>query len=94
MCCCSSDALCEICLSGRFAQLRGVAACRAHQWVLDLSQRISGVQRPTGSAKMLGIARLKIADLGRDERLLDMLARECAAAAEREWRVVATGALA
>lgn len=88
VCGCLSEKLCEMCLSSRFMQLKGVAAARAHRWVQDLARRVPrSHQWPHDSERMLKSAKHEVADLAKDERLLEMLARECLEAAEREWQM-------
>jgi hypothetical protein len=90
MCGCSSDQLCGMCLESRFMQLKGVAASRAHRWVHDLARRVpASHQWPAGSERMLRLAKCEVSDLAKDARLLEMLAKECVEAAEREWNGVA-----
>lgn len=85
MCECPSEALCPLCLDGRFSQLRGVAACRGEAWATAVAlQTRSSSQWPT-TEKMLGIARRKVEDLARDPRLLEMLTAELARWAARRW---------
>ena len=86
MCGCSSDRLCPLCLDGRFAQLRGVAACRGENWATSIAARVRCDRPwPRGSERTVRIAREKVEDLARDPRLLSMLADELAAWAERRW---------
>jgi len=85
--CCSDPAnLCGRCRADRFAQLRGVAACRGEVWAMDIARRRGrDVAWPTGSEAILTIARTKVQDLGRDQLLLEMLAGELVRLAERWW---------
>ena len=86
MCGCREDALCEICLDARFMQLKGVAAVRGERWADETAQWMSRDREwPEYSPKMLVIARLKIAELGRDPKLLEKLAMECARWAAKRW---------
>jgi hypothetical protein len=81
-CSCSRDALCDQCVDDGFAQLRGVAACRGEYWAAHLPAS----SRPWNAAKAIAIARLKVADLARDPRLLERLAAELVRWAQRRWR--------
>lgn len=84
--CCSIDALCERCRADTFAQLRGVAACRGEVWAMELEKRIPRSEPwPSGSDKVLAIARLKVRDLTADAGLAELLAAELARWAERWW---------
>jgi hypothetical protein len=86
VCGCPSDALCTLCLDGRFAQLRGVAACRGEAWADDLAQtEYRNHPWPVGSEKMRTIARAKVADIARDPKLLEMLVDELVKWAEKRW---------
>jgi len=69
-----------------FMQLKGVAARRGDQWAEDLRGRVDPSLPWPHSERMLTIARIKVEDLApRDERLLELLASECAKWAERRW---------
>ena len=85
MCGCPSEALCPLCLDGRWSQLRGVAACRGEAWATAVAlEKQSREPWPT-TEKMLGIARRKVEDLARDPRLIEMLTAELARWAARRW---------
>ena len=67
-------------------QLRGVAASRGERWADHVALVVPRSQSwPDGSDKILTIARRKVEDLGRDEKLIDMLAAEVVRAAARRW---------
>lgn len=76
-----------MCREGLFAQLRGAAACRGERWAVELAldPRLRGRTWPTGSDKLLAIARVKVADLTRDAKLLELLAAELVEWAARRW---------
>lgn len=85
-CPCPRDLLCDRCRADSFAQLRGVAARRGEGWADDLVRTIYREQPwPTGSEKMLGIARRKVEDIATDLKLREELAAELARYAERRW---------
>jgi hypothetical protein len=96
VCGCASDALCPLCLDGRFSQLKGVAACRGERWADDVAVRVTRRDQrwPTDSDKVLAIARMQVADLTRDPRLLEMLAGEALRWAARRWNQTAATASA
>jgi hypothetical protein len=86
MACCARDQLCDRCLHDNLAQLRGVAACRGEYWARCTAMRTS--QRrpwPDYEGRCAQIARDKVSDLGRDERLQDALARLVVEWAARWW---------
>jgi hypothetical protein len=86
MCDCASEQLCPLCLDGRFAQLRGVAACRGEAWATNTAARVPCDRAwPRDSERATRIAREKVEDLARDPRLLELLAGELAVWAERRW---------
>ncbi|NVB81780.1 MAG: hypothetical protein HOV81_25520 [Kofleriaceae bacterium] len=64
-------------------QLKGVAASRATQWIVEL--RLAGWLGTWRTERALEIARRRVEDLARDPALRERLAVECAAVAEREW---------
>ena len=85
-CCADPAKLCDRCRADRFAQLRGVAACRGEVWAMDIARRRGrDVAWPTGSEAILAIARLKVDDLARDHELVEQLAGELVRWAERWW---------
>lgn len=69
------------------AHLRGVAACRGEAWASSVAARRPGLRAawPAYDGKAADLARRKVADLSRDERLRDVLARICHAWAARRW---------
>lgn len=86
VCGCPSDALCAVCLEGRFAQLRGVAACRGERWADELRDvRGAPAVWPVESEKVRRLAAVKVADLARDRRLLEMLRNELVTWAAKRW---------
>jgi hypothetical protein len=86
VCGCPSDRLCALCLDGRWAQLRGVAACRGEAWADELAG-VRGAPRdwPVDSEKMRALARRRVKDLARDPRLLEMLTDELVRYAAKRW---------
>lgn len=91
MCGCPSDQLCKLCLEGRFAQLRGVAACRGEAWAEDMRDvRGAPIDWPVDSEKMRRIAERKVEDLARDPRLAKMLADELVRWAAKRWASVSS----
>lgn len=70
-------------------QLKGVAAVRGERWADDVAARVPRARRaepwPTDSEKALALAKLQVADLARDQQLLELLAREANAWAARRW---------
>jgi hypothetical protein len=84
--CCSRDQLCDRCLADALAQLRGVAACRGEYWARTVSTRVARSKPwPSYEGRCRTIARSKVDDLGRDERLREELARLCVFWAARWW---------
>ncbi len=82
---CTLDRYCEPYRDDMFACLAGVAARRGEVWAESVARRCGRTRpwpfTPTADA----IARRKIADLTRDERLLGQLAREVQRYAARWW---------
>lgn len=77
--------MCDDCLDEKLAQLRGVAQARGHHWARAIAEVIP-IDRPwPATERMRAIARRKVSDLGRDDRLLEVLADECVLAAARWW---------
>lgn len=81
--CWTTEARCDECRASLFAQLRGVAYSRARTWVAEL-RSVRG-SWPVGSAAVLAVAKLRVGDLTRDAKLLEMLAAVCAEEAGRMW---------
>ena len=68
------------------AQLRGVAACRGETWARSVATRTHRRQTwPGYNGRCAQLARDKVSDLGRDERLQDELARLVVHWAARWW---------
>lgn len=87
-CSCRSTAeLCELCRDSLYAQLRGVAACRADRWADELAAKRSAplVPWPVGSERVHAAAIEQVADLTRDERLRELLATELERWAAKRW---------
>ena len=95
-CCAIDHPLCDRCVVDTFAQLRGTAACRGEVWAMSLATRVPrSIPWPAaGSEKVLAIARDKVRDLTKDERLLEKLAVELARWAARWWSAPASVPLA
>jgi hypothetical protein len=84
--CCVRDKLCDQCVADSFAQLRGVAACRGEHWATSVAARCHTKQAwPRHEGRAAQIARTKVDDLARDDRLVEMLAGEAARWAARRW---------
>ncbi len=85
--CWSTSERCELCRDGLFAQLRGSAALRGERYASELAARRRGpaVPWPTGNERLLAIARERCADISSDRKLLELLAAEFLAWAERRW---------
>jgi len=86
--CCTRDKLCDRCLEDTLAQLRGVAACRGENWANRVAARVStrSAWPPFEDARCGRLARDKVADLTRDDRLATELARLVHQWAARRWR--------
>lgn len=86
--CCARDRLCDRCLSDQFAQLRGVAACRGEWWATRVAMRVARRDPwpELDNPRCYRIARAKVADLTRDERLADQLARIVHGWAAKRWQ--------
>ncbi len=65
--------------------MRGVAQARGHAWARAIAAVIPIVRPWPRTERMRAIAMRKVSDLGRDERLLDLLADECVIGAARWW---------
>jgi hypothetical protein len=76
-----------------FMQLKGVCACRGESWAEDLASRVRTRQQwPSGSERVMVIARVKVEDLARDERLRERLAVELVEWAAKRWgHLIASG---
>ena len=86
MCGCEREQLCELCFLGAWDNLRGTAATRGEVWAMRVAERVSRSRPwPSGSDRVLEIARSKVVDLSRDPRLRERLALELARWAERWW---------
>ena len=86
--CGAQSPLCDRCLDATFAQLGGVAKVRGHDWGRAVRQVMPGQPWPTfeESERVQAIARRKVEELARgDDRLLDLLARACAAEAREAY---------
>lgn len=84
--------MCDVHRAGQFEQLRGVVACRGEVWADEIAAKAPQLRCepwPSGSEKVVAIARTKVADLTRDPQLLEQLAAELARWAERRWRATA-----
>ena len=73
--------------AGMFDQLRGVASTRGEVWADTVAAKLPrSIGKPwPATDRMLAIARRKVADLARDPQLVESLAAELAAWAERRW---------
>lgn len=88
ICDCPPERLCETCLAGRFDNLRGTAATRGECWAARVAKIVRGRRDrpwPRYDEKVAAIAKRKVEDLARDERLLGLLAAECASWAAKRW---------
>jgi hypothetical protein len=70
-----------------FDNLRGTAACRGEAWAESVARRCRRDQPWPRTERAAAIARMKVEDLARDERLLEMLADELARWAELRWLI-------
>jgi hypothetical protein len=78
--------LCARCLDEIFIAARETASARGYAWANDIGSTLADtVEWPTDSEVLLAVARFKVADLGRDPRLLDRLAQELLNAAGARW---------
>lgn len=85
---CDRANLCGPCLTANIEAMHGPADLRGLRWAQSVALRATPEQRAVpwpDTPKMLAIARAKVGDLGRDERLLGRLVEVCVAAARREW---------
>jgi hypothetical protein len=88
VCCPDRTKLCETCLAGSWDNLRGTAACRGELWADRVACSVPRSRAwPAHEGKAAAIARRKVEDLTRDDRLLEMLAAELARWAARRWRL-------
>jgi len=81
--------LCDRCVDDALATQAGHAAARGYAWGQRVARMLGATRRrwPTwdASERVRQLARAKVADLALDERVLDRLARCCAAEAERAY---------
>jgi DNA polymerase/3'-5' exonuclease PolX len=83
--CRTTERLCDACVDETLAQLRGVAQCRGEGWARAIAKVIP-IDKPwPDTERMRAIARRKIDDLTRDERLSELLASEVVVGAARWW---------
>lgn len=89
---CPPEQLCDTCRAGLFDNLRGVAACRADAWVDSMLRRRVRTDQPwPGYTPVVSaIARRKVLDLTKDEKLRALLAAELAAWAAKRWATYAS----
>lgn len=86
--CHAIDRLCDACIAETLAQLRGVAQCRGEAWARAVAN-VCPIDRPwPRTERMRTIARRKVRDLTRDERLGELLASELVVGAARWWNRV------
>lgn len=71
--------------------LRGTAACRGEAWAESVARRCRRDQPWPRTPRAAAIARRKVEDLARDERLIELLAVELARWAERRWTTYSSG---
>lgn len=78
--------LCARCRADRFAQLKGVAACRGEVWADQVAETMPRDRPwPVDGARTAAIALRKVEDLTDDEALRVDLARELVRYAGRRW---------
>lgn len=84
--CCDREPLCDRCLQDAQGHLQGVAACRGDHWARCVAQRVRfRTPWPSYDGRCAEIARRKVADIARDPRLREILARVVHHYAERRW---------
>lgn len=79
--------LCDACVSATVAAMRGHARARGMSWAMAVAERVSPSSRPWPAyeGRAAAIARAKVADLARDERVLEEMAVEAYEDARRFW---------
>lgn len=86
-CTCERERLCDTCLEVSYGQLAGVAMRRGDVWaervIRDGRDRRLPWWPHEGAARAR--ARAIVAELGRDDRLIERLAAACAAQAAKRW---------
>jgi predicted GNAT family N-acyltransferase len=82
---CADDDLCDACVESRLAELRAIAARRGEEWADDIARKIHRSEPWPETPTMQAMARVRVADLTRDERLREQLAAEALAWAKRRW---------
>lgn len=86
MCGCPRDQLCDLCRAGLFDNLRGTAACRGERWADEVARVVPRDRPwPAWNDRVAAIARRKVEDMARDERLLVLFAAELATWAAKRW---------
>lgn len=91
LCKCPPDSLCDPCREQSFLQLKGTAARRGEAW----AEGIEGYRDrawPPFVGRVAELARAKVADLTRDERLRESLAMELWRWAAKRWASGASSA--
>lgn len=79
--------LCDACVAADIDHLRGVARSRGMAWAQDVARELPNRKTPWPpfDGKCARIARLKVLNLSRDDRVREQLARECHSDAARWW---------
>lgn len=81
--------LCDEHVNRDVETLRGVARSRGMAWAQDVAREIGRREAPAVwppfEGKCARLARLKVSNLSKDERVLEQLARECHGDAARFW---------
>lgn len=84
---CFPDRLCDEHVKRQLEHLKGVARARGMLWAQDARKMGTDAPKtwPAYEGKCARLAKLKVSNLSRDERVLEALAHECWHDAERWW---------
>jgi hypothetical protein len=75
-----------MCLTDALAAATDLARSRGEAWAHDIGTALGYPDWPTDSEVLIAVARVKVIDLGKDPRLIELLAGELLEAACTRWR--------
>jgi hypothetical protein len=89
--CATTGELCDRCLANTHGQLGGVAMCRG-EYLADRVAALTAIREPwPDTEKADRFVAAKVADLTRDGRLLEMLAKDAKRFAVKRWEQIRAG---